>query len=203
MLDLNGMECRWDRVEPANASHEVVCLVVTARDGRHQAPVFKQVMELIEAIYGSRESRNPVSLSRLALTAAKISLEMRTRLGGFDLWYFLRNWFITQYGRLFYTRSEGGRYYMGKLVELTDTLVIDGGIHTVIAGSVNQRQYLERELAKMERDGLITFGLFVSRESVMSCYVSDREDKHIHFVDGSDGGYTMAATMWKQKLRRA
>ena len=55
----------------------------------------------------------------------------------------------------------------------------------------------------MERAGLLTYGLFVSRESVMSCYVSDRSDKHIHFVDGSDGGYTRAAGMLKQKLRAA
>ena len=51
----------------------------------------------------------------------------------------------------------------------------------------------------MERDRLLTYGLFVSRESVMSCYVRDRRDEHIHFVDGADGGYTMAATMWKRK----
>ncbi|MFT5165733.1 MAG: hypothetical protein ACI8P3_000961, partial [Saprospiraceae bacterium] len=41
----------------------------------------------------------------------------------------------------------------------------------------------------------------VSQESVMSCYVRNRDDQHIHFVDGSQGGYTQAAIMLKKKLR--
>jgi hypothetical protein len=37
----------------------------------------------------------------------------------------------------------------------------------------------------------------------MSCYVRDRRDEHIHFIDGIGGGYTMAATVLKKKLGRA
>ena len=45
------------------------------------------------------------------------------------------------------------------------------------------------------------FGLHVSNESVMSCYVRDRRDQHIHFVDGAEGGYTLASIVLKKKLR--
>ncbi|WP_338034474.1 DUF3095 family protein [Lacinutrix algicola] len=37
--------------------------------------------------------------------------------------------------------------------------------------------------------------------SIMSCYFEDREEKHIHFVDGTEGGYTSAAIMLKEKAR--
>jgi hypothetical protein len=33
----------------------------------------------------------------------------------------------------------------------------------------------------------------------MSCYVRDWDDGHIHFVDGSEGGYTKAAKLIKAK----
>ncbi len=46
-------------------------------------------------------------------------------------------------------------------------------------------------------------GLHICRESVMSCYVRDRSDDHIHFIDGIGGGYTQAATVLKKNLRRA
>ena len=142
---------------------------------------------------------DPISINQLKLTGGKIAIEMRVRLRRFNLWYLIRNWITTRLGGFFFVRSKGGRYYMEKTVELADTLVIDGKINTVIAGSSDQRTALEEELTAMEKQGLITYGIFVSRESVISCYVTDRKDKHIHFVDGSNGGYTMAATMWKQK----
>lgn len=200
-LDLEGMECRWDRVEPEGVSQEVVCLLVTAQTEAAQAIVFKQVIDLVDMIYGPYASRNPVSVSKLKLKGglSKLALEMRTRLGGFNLPYLIRNWLVNLYGRFFYLRSDEGRQYMKQLVGLTDTLVIDGRINTVIAGTAKQRSRLELELIRMEEAGLILYGLFTSTESVMSCYVRDRKNKHIHFVDGADGGYTMAAAMLKQK----
>ncbi|MGO3156047.1 MAG: DUF3095 family protein [Mesonia sp.] len=40
----------------------------------------------------------------------------------------------------------------------------------------------------------------MTHASVMSCYVLDRKTKHSHFVDGTEGGYTSAAKMFKTKL---
>jgi hypothetical protein len=140
-----------------------------------------------------------VSVSRLRLKGSKVALEMRTRLGRFSLPHLLRNWTIVQWSRLFFMRRDRGRYYLERLVGLTDTIVIDGLVNTVVAGTSDQRRQLDERLYAMERDGLLIYGLFVSRESVMSCYVRDRRDEHIHLVDGADGGYTMAARMWKRK----
>lgn len=52
----------------------------------------------------------------------------------------------------------------------------------------------------MERNHEILYGIYVSGESVMSCYVRDLEDDHIHFVDGAEGGYTAAAAVLKEKI---
>ena len=73
----------------------------------------------------------------------------------------------------------------------------------MISGTEKQRLLLEQSLTKLEKAGQIKFGLCVSRESVMSCYVRDLQDDHIHFVDGSEGGYTKAAGMLKLKLKDA
>ncbi|MDX1420036.1 MAG: DUF3095 family protein [Rubricoccaceae bacterium] len=204
-LDLHGMECRWDRIEPAERSHEVVSLLVVTPDGQHQAPVFKRVVDLLDTIYGAPDSRNPISLSRLRLkgTLDKLATETRARLGRLDAWALARTWLATRLGGRFYLRSPAGQRYLGQLVELTDTLVIDGRINTVIAGSAAQRERLEAGLAELEAAGRVLYGLAVSRESVMSCYVSDRTDKHSPFVDGAEGGYTLAAGVLKRKLRAA
>jgi hypothetical protein len=204
-LDLTGMECRWDRVEPADQAHEVVCLLANAAPGQSQGSVFRQVIELLDRIYGPPDARNPISTQRLHLDPSfrKITLETKTRLGRMDLPYLLRNWVITQGSRLFFFSRPSGQQYARQLVALTDTLVIDGRINTVIAGTPAQRETLDRVLGSLEAEGLLVYGLFVSRESIMSCYVTDRSDQHIHFVDGSDGGYTMAASVLKRKSRAA
>ncbi|MDZ4700165.1 MAG: DUF3095 family protein [Rhodothermales bacterium] len=204
LLDLSGMECRWDRIKPPHAGLEVVCLLVTAGAGRSQAPIFRRVIDLIDTTYGPPAARNPVTIDRLQLrgTLQKIGIEMRARLGRFSLPYLIKSWLITRAGGMFYFALRAGNRYKKQLVEQTDTLVIDGRINTVIAGTARQRAQLADGLSVLERNGEIAYGMFVCRESVMSCYVTDRTDRHIHFVDGSDGGYTMAATELKRKLRR-
>lgn len=46
--------------------------------------------------------------------------------------------------------------------------------------------------------------MHLSDHAVMTCLVMSAEDgKHVHFVDGGDGGYTKAATQMKGRLRGA
>ena len=71
---------------------------------------------------------------------------------------------------------------------------------SVIAGTQKQRRQLVEVLDRLEAQGDIRYGLHVCGESVMSCYVRDRSNDHIHFIDGIGGGYTQAATVLKKKL---
>ena len=59
---------------------------------------------------------------------------------------------------------------------------------------------LRKVLDKMESKGKIIYGIHVTHAAVLSCYVEDRIDKHIHFVDGTEGGFTSAAKVLKLKL---
>ena len=200
-LDLSGMQCRWDRIKPPENYFEVVSLLVIAREGVKQSMVFKKVMDNIDAIYGTPQTRTPISIGKLKLkaTLAKIGMEMRARMGGFRPFYLLTNWIKTLLG-YFYFKTKKGKVYLHNLVDMSDTLVIDGKINTVISGTAQQRELLEAALSKIEGDGEIFYGLYVSKESVMSCYVRNMNDRHIHFVDGAGGGYTNAAGIIKQKI---
>jgi hypothetical protein len=199
-LDLSGMQCRWDKIKPPENFYEVVSLLAVAREGVNQSSVFKKVMDKVDAIYGTPQRRSPISVEKLKLktTLAKIGLEVRTRMGGLRPFSMLQIWIRSTLG-YFYFKTKKGRVYLHNMVAMSDTLVIDGRINTVISGTSEQRQLLETELMKIERDGEILYGLYVSKESVMSCYVRDLKDGHVHFVDGAEGGYTKAAGVIKQK----
>lgn len=158
-------------------------------------------MDQVESIFGILQKRKPITIGKLKLkpTLARIGLEMRASKGSFNLFYLILNWLKTLLGTLYFKTSTG-KVYLHNLVELSDTLVIDGKINTVISGTTQQREQLVDALTKLENEGEILFGLYVSTESVMSCYVRNLNDRHVHFVDGAEGGYTKAAGVIKQKL---
>lgn len=201
-IDLSGMQCRWDKIEPPENSEEVVTLVVIASEIAQQAAVFSKVILHLDQIYGSPEKRQPISVPKLIFRTSFNSLgkEMKHRLGKIKFLELIKSWFINVYGYIYF-RTDRGKKYLKQLVEMSDTLVVDGRINTVITGTAKQRLALEQALNQLEKNNEILYAFYVSGESVMSCYVRDLEDDHIHFVDGADGGYTQAAGILKQKIR--
>ena len=72
-------------------------------------------------------------------------------------------------------------------------------MNMVISGTSQKRSQLVQSLDEMENAKEIIYGIFVSDQSVISCYVRDRNAQHIHFIDGGNGGYTKAAILLKKK----
>lgn len=201
-LNLTGMECRWDKIKPPEELHEILCLLVNACDRDNQALVYKKVLDKIEQIYGSHKKRSPISIAGLKLNAAieRINSEMKVKHGSSNFKFMLKRTFSTAVGKFYLRFNKEGQEYLNTLIELTDTLVLDGRINTVISGAAKQHDELQDFLKEMEIEGEINFGTHRSKESIMSCYVRDRKDQHIHFVDGGDGGYTKAAGVMKNKF---
>lgn len=202
-LDLTGMQCRWDAIAPPQNTQEVISLLVVALHEDQQPDVFRKVICHIDEIYGDPKKRQPISVAklRLKITFDRIETEIRVRMGKVRFFELMQTWLTNLYGFIYF-RTEKGKHYLNKLVEMSDTLVIDGKINTVITGTSFQRKALQDALNKLENNGELYYGFHVSRESVMSCYVRDWDDGHIHFVDGAEGGYTMAAKLIKAKLNK-
>ena len=201
--DLSGMQCRWDKIAPPVNKEEIVTLLIISCSVAQQPAVYKKVLEKMDELYGTPDLRQPISVDRLKLktTFNRLGTEMRARLGRIKLLELVKTWCISFYGYIYFSIKKG-KTYLKTLVEMSDTLVIDGRINTVITGTAIQRAALVKLLDIMEANGEILYGLHVSGASVMSCYVRNLEDGHIHFVDGSEGGYTQAAKMLKAKLSR-
>lgn len=203
LLDLNGMECRWDKLKPPTNTSEVISLLVAVVNENDQAIVFKQVLETLDKIYGDPQKRKPFSIANLKIDASinRIYREMIVRIRKLNLLYLLGNHVISMIGKFYLKYTNPGRAYLKEIIDLTDTLVLDGRLNTVISSTTQQRNDLEKDLNTMESEGKIFYGLYVSQESIMSCYVKQRHNEHIHFVDGANGGYTQASKVLKAKLK--
>lgn len=201
-LDLNGMQCRWDRIAPPENIKEVVTLLVMSPKIENQALALSKVIGYIDEIYGGMKKRQPISVDKLKFnsTFQRMSIEMRAKIGKIKLLELLRDWVVNSFAPIYFLTSSGKKY-LNRLVEMSDTLVLDGKINTVICGDEHQRLKLVEALNQLEKDEEIMYGLFTSPDSIMSCYVRDLKDDHIHFVDGGGGGYTQAAKILKEKIK--
>lgn len=201
-LDLEGMECRWNKVSPPGNLNEVVSFLINAIDESKQASIFQNILEKTNEIYGSLNDRNPISVSKLKLkfNYQKIKTELKASNKKLGIKNFLKVWISGLIGKYFYLPNSAGRKYLKELTQLSDILVIDGRINMVISGTPKQRLLLTNYLDFLEEKKVIIYGINVSNTSILSCYVRNRNEKHIHFVDGGSSGYTRAAKILKEKI---
>lgn len=202
--NLQGMECRWDEIYPSETDKKVICLLVDCDDESKQAEVYGDIMKEIDSIFGNLEKRNPISTLKLKLNTslANIRKEMYLKLGKYHIIYLISTWLVTLIGKFYFKFFKAGKLYKYRITQLSDTIMLDGFLNTVISGTDKQVEKLKIILDGLEAENKIIYGLHVTHASIMSCYIEDRAEKHVHFVDGTEGGYTSAAVMFKEKLKK-
>lgn len=207
-LNLAGLECRWNRIQPPVAEGGNVCYLIEAVSPDSQLKVYAEVLKQIEAVYGNEAKRHPLSVGQLTPSTSfrKLRKEMLAKFGKWKPAYLVSTLLRTFFGRLYfrYNWKLGGlrgKEYLSQLIAHADTLTVDGRINTIICGTEEQHGRFLHYLTQAEAQGQLIYGHRASRESIMTCYIEARNAKHIHFVDGADGGYTAAAKEFKAKRK--
>ena len=91
--------------------------------------------------------------------------------------------------------------YRDTLVANTDFRKFDDMLRMVISGTARRRETLCSLLDERRRAGDLAYGVHAAPESMLTCLIFNYAGEHLHFVDGADGGYAMAARMLKAQLR--
>lgn len=85
-------------------------------------------------------------------------------------------------------------------LESTDYKKFDDILRMVIAGNSEQRQQLTNYLETQYQKGKLVYGLHNSDRAIVTCLVFQRNGRQVHFVDGADGGYALAAKAMKKRM---
>jgi len=94
------------------------------------------------------------------------------------------------------------RRYLESMRVHSDYRKFDDMLRMILDCSANQAERIRANLQRQHEQGELCYGLHVSDRALMTCYVRDVQDgQHIHFIDGSDGGYAMAAKQLKEQLK--
>lgn len=210
--DFTGFECRWKDIPSPH--DETVSLLVqsVANTTKKSNLLYLEVFDLIQKVYGNEEKHRPVQKEHLQLTieAQDLQDEVKIRAGSDSK--------LTEliYAMLLPWKIRLGRYWMNKgkqflgtdwgkyketLVTNIDFRKFDDTLRMVISGNADQRDKLTQYLEKQYRNGLLVYGIYASNRALMTCVISDYNLHHIHFVDGADGGYAMAAKALKKQLK--
>ncbi|WP_299480106.1 DUF3095 family protein [uncultured Roseibium sp.] len=207
---LDGLSCRWEPL-PARNGH-IVSLIVKPAGRRPLGELMDRVAEEI--------GFNPLIDEAQTRLADKTRLKFRFPPKGLRVEVNLasagnlaRGWVMTVVECMFFVWSytTGMRVgpfdpkkYFRELSLNTDHRKIGDSLQLVLDLTPTQLSALQTCLATAYEDGDVIFGLHVSNEALMTCFVQDiGNSQHIHFVDGSNGGLSMAAAEFKKRQASA
>ncbi len=207
-LNLEGLQCRWDEIQPPKGKSEVVTLIIESVK-KMDTKTYLKVLHDIEEIYGNFNQRHPITSKQTFRFLGFTTLihASRIKYGKVKPLYIL-----AQYIKAFLHSINIGlglnitlfRHddYTDEIIAATDTLKIDGTLKTIIAGNSRQKEKLIERLTKRENKNQLWFGYYTSFSSTQTCYIHKRNQQYINLIDGTDGGYVQAAKMLKGKKKK-
>lgn len=203
--DFSGFECRWNEIPSPH--EEIITLLVQALETNEAAQqrIYQHISAEIIAIYGNESRHHPLRQQQLTLGASPTTLatEIKIRTAQASAWkrwlYALKLPLLVIAGQLLtHLGLKEWGLYKQRLIANTDYRKFDEVLRMVISGTATQRTRLRELLEDLHKDGKIIFGLHASPTALITCIISDYQSRHIHFLDGSNGGYALAA----QELKR-
>lgn len=206
-----GLSCRWEDV--ASIHGETVSLLVkaTAASELENNEIYRSIIQKIIEIYGDDAMHHPVPLEKLqiSLSNAIAMSNARIRTGSANPFLLAWNFLEAKAGGIilklmtqFNLGSEdpGLKNYQKFLVDAVDYRKFDDALRTIISGTTESREKLTTFLELERGAGRIAYGIHVSDRAILTCLVMKKMERQVHFIDGADGGYTLAARQLKEQL---
>jgi len=204
---LDGLSCRWNPVKNKNGL--ILSLLVMAR-GDHPERIYKDLLQQIEKICDcDLKAMNPVNNEGLSYlsTRSNLSYEGRFFLNLINKKFFKRIISIFLSFLIFKVKVSAFKNlredYLRDLSLHSDFRKFDDMLRMILDCSQEQYESLKSHLEGERLKGSLNYGLHTSSDCLMTCFVPSMEKgKHIHFIDGGNGGYAMAAKQFKEQLKQ-
>ncbi len=199
-----GFECRWNSIR--GPYDEVVSLMVQAiaEDEVEQRTTYQEVIRRIEEIYGDLAKRHPITTQNMHLVMNPFNLKNEAKVVHQTtdirrLLKMLKGSLKAQIGMWFKVGQWGT--YKDVFVGATDNEKFDDTLRMIISGNKAQSKLLREFLEAQNSEGKLVFGIQKSSHSLVTCIIFDYFGRQVHFVDGANGGYALAALEMKNQLK--
>jgi len=203
--DLDDLSCRWKSVPSSRG--RVISLLIVAR-GAYPSALYRSILRDLEQIVDhGLDAANPIQRERLQYRGwwECIRDEARHYPSIWSSGYLRKCLGILVAVATLKYRLPAFFYdpaaYSASVPVHSDYRKFDDALRMIIDCHPAQVERLKTYLELRYRNGDLCYGLHESAESLITCFVqSTAPGQHIHFVDGGDGGYAVAAQQLKAQL---
>lgn len=208
--DLSRLSCRWDKLASQRGVMAALLVQAQGKSGEKRNQRYTQALDTITQTLGNLNERAPANSQSLAFRwpppGARLEALARDGVAGWarmaailleSLYQFAAHKFGITIG------SYNGAAYAQEVAQNTDFLRFDDMIRLVLDCSQTEVSQLRSALDQLEAEGSVFYGMHTAPNALMTCLVFDMEaHAHVHFVDGDEGGFTLAARELKAKLKK-
>ena len=209
--DFAGFHCRWKKIPSPH--EETITLLVKAlgRDVATHETIYNELLTKIFEIYGQEEIHHPLRQDQLSLATSLKSLSTEAGI----ITAFQPRWKRWQYSLMLKlmmttaawllkkninTKYINWNRYLGYMIANTDYRKFDEMLRMVISGTVDQQNKLRDVLEQFRQNNRLVYGIHSSPNALLTCIIFNYATDHVHFLDGSNGGYALAASEMKKQL---
>ena len=207
----DGLECRWKDI-PSRYGETISMMVrVISTDPEKAAGSYRELIAKVREIFGADDACHPVWPPNLAFAFSGNTLanEVAVRAMGRSAlgrwvylmktrWMMLLGWFLMRFG-IRTAETDWGRYKT-MLARNADVKKFNDCFRQILAGNSVQRERITAWLEDRYAQRELVFGIHVTDRAQMTCLVFNYSGRHLHFIDGADGGFFLAAKALKERL---
>jgi hypothetical protein len=208
--DLSGLSCRYELIPSQRG--QVLSLVVTPGAGAHPDD-FRGVVEAVTRIVektpdasrpltgaGLRIKWPPQGYDLEARASRRAGESIRARKAKVLAWTFL-------YFLIMRSGVPVGRFipakYTQQVIENSDFRKFEDSLRMVLDCTPELAVEIEDYLKEAAAKGVVLYGTHRQDSAMMTCFTpSPVNPNHVHFIDGAQGGYALAAAALKESSAR-
>jgi hypothetical protein len=202
--DLAGLSCRYMPVQSRNGV--ILSLIVKRAPGADEATFGRAIMDILSMLHELDRDGHPVPTEGPPVGWPPQGLDMEARATRKERSLLLHKlWLRVFTGFSWFILASGmnvGRFdpahYRRQTTRNTDFRKFDDGLRMTLDCTAATADRVEARLAEFREAGILAYGAFRQKQALVTCVVPDvMHDNHMHFVDGAEGGYALAARMLK------
>ena len=202
--DLTSLSCRWKPIDSNRGC--ILSMIVAPTEGTSEQAYDAVVASLIDLMENAGRGGHPIpehgpdfgwppkglDMEAKAVAEKKDRSKEKRQL----LILCLIGWILFKTG--WKTKSFDPAHYRKTTGLNTDFRKFDDVLRMTVDCDEATLQAVKTILEKADADGIVRYGLYEQDAAIMTCIVPSIEtDDHLHFLDGADGGYALAAKMMK------
>jgi hypothetical protein len=208
--DLEGLTCRWEALNSCRGNMLSMLIYAMGNTQSENLAIYREVIDGVTEIFKSDPTAaKPICTENMIFKWPPAGVRNEVKLfadtsNRRKKWCWIYFTSLVQFFLEKFDKSAGGYdapVYRAELRANSDFRRFDDTLRMIFDCSEENTKAIEIFFLELHEQGKISFGIFRSSQALMTCLVfSLAKGEHVHFIDGSDGGFSMAALQLKSQL---